>query len=119
MSTPTRPDAAAPAAAPRSVAEAVVAGALTAGLAGAATGAIDALWSWRAAAQFAPGFLERVREVVYLAASYGLAGALAGAALATIVVGYARGTLLGRLWRHAFAQHAAARAQGHPHAVDG
>ena len=77
MSTPTRPDAAAPAAAPRSVAEAVVAGALTAGLAGAATGAIDALWSWRAAAQFAPGFFERVREVVYLAASYGLAGALA------------------------------------------
>jgi len=119
MSTPTRPDAAAPAAAPRSVAEAVVAGALTAGLAGAATGAIDALWSWRAAAQFAPGFLERVREVVYLAASYGLAGALAGAALATIVVGYARGTLLGRLWRHAFAQHAAARAHGHPHAVVG
>ncbi|MBL8620480.1 MAG: sulfatase [Myxococcales bacterium] len=119
MSAPTSPDAAAPAAAPRPVPQAVVAGALTAGLAAAATGAIDGLWSWRAAGQFAPGFLERVREVLYLATSYALAGALIGAVVAAVVVVYARWTLLGRLVRHAFAQHAAARAQGHPHAVVG
>ena len=75
MSAPTSPDAAAPAAAPRPVPQAVVAGALTAGLAAAATGAIDGLWSWRAAGQFAPGFLERIHEVLYLTTSYAIAGA--------------------------------------------
>jgi hypothetical protein len=80
------------------VAEVPVAGAVAAGLAGAAVGAIDALWSWRALAQFTPGLFERAcGSRLYLATSYAIAGSLVGAGLARSRCIYSRVTRLGRL----------------------
>jgi len=70
---------------------ALVAGAM----AGAAAGVIDGVWSWPGLGQFAPEASGRVRALVYLAASCGLAGALAAAALAALAIGLARATRLG------------------------
>ena len=85
-------------------------GTLTGLIAGAAAGASDALWSWQDAAQFVPGVVARLRFVSYATLSYAAAGALAGLALAIVVVGFSRATRLGDLVRHARAQHA--RRQG-------
>jgi len=44
----------------------------------AAVGAFDALYSWRAAAQFTPGVMTRLRFVAYVAAAHAVAGGLVG-----------------------------------------
>jgi choline-sulfatase len=104
---PDEPQAAAPV---RPVAEVLVAAAVVGGLAGAAVGAIDGLWSWRALAQFAPG-LARLRVLVYLATSYAIAGILVGVGLGAIALFYSRVTRLGTLVRHAAREHARVRAR--------
>ena len=80
-------------------------GALTGLVAGAAAGAIDAIWSWRAAAQFVPGVLGRVRFVLYTALSHGAIGALVGLVAASALLVLARGSRLGDLTRFALAEH--------------
>jgi choline-sulfatase len=75
----------------RRMSAALVAGAM----AGGAAGAIDGVWSWPGLGQFAPETSGRLRALVYLAASCGLAGALAAAALAGLAIALARGTRLG------------------------
>jgi hypothetical protein len=97
---PDEPQAAAPV---RPVAEVLVAAAVVGGLAGAAVGAIDGLWSWRALAQFAPG-LARLRVLAYLATSYAIAGILVGVGLGAIALGYSRVDAAGPAVRHAFAR---------------
>src|SRR5262249_49110721 len=87
----------------------VLGGALGGGLAAAAAGVIDAVWSWADAAQFLPDFLGRARFALYLALVYGATGAALGALLALIVVGFAY-TRLGDLVRFARRAHAEARA---------
>ena len=49
-------------------------GALAGAYAGLATGAIDAIWSWAPASQFAHGFVGRLRFVAYNTVAYGAAG---------------------------------------------
>ncbi|MCG8420618.1 MAG: sulfatase-like hydrolase/transferase [Proteobacteria bacterium] len=88
----------------------LVAGAVAGALAGAAAGAIDGLWSWRDMNQFLPGPSGKLRALVYLAASYGLAGALAGAAGAASIGFFWHFTHVGGLFRHALARHRAMRA---------
>ena len=58
---------------PRPVPEVLGAGVLTGVIAGAAVGAIDALWSWGPSAQFAPGFLARARVVLFVACTHAAA----------------------------------------------
>jgi hypothetical protein len=99
---PDEPQAAAPV---RPVAEVLVAAAVVGGLAGAAVGAIDGLWSWRALAQFTPG-LARLRVLAYLATSYAIAGILVSVGLGAIALFYSRVTRLGTLVRHAAREHA-------------
>ncbi|HEY1548453.1 MAG TPA: hypothetical protein VGG28_11560, partial [Kofleriaceae bacterium] len=53
-------------------------GALTGLCAGALAGAIDAVWSWRHAAQFVPSLFGRLRFVIYTALSHGAVAAVAG-----------------------------------------
>ena len=79
-------------------------GALTGALAGLATGAIDAIWSWAPAAQFAPGLVARLRFVAFSAAQHALAGFVLGSLLACglIVLGATR---LGDLARFAWRSH--------------
>jgi hypothetical protein len=104
---PDEPQAAAPV---RPVAEVLVAAAVVGGLAGAAVGAIDGLWSWRALAQFTPG-LARLRVLAYLATSYAIAGILVSVGLGAIALFYSRVTRLGTLVRHAAREHARVRAR--------
>jgi arylsulfatase A-like enzyme len=94
----------------RTVATVVLGGALGGGLAAAAAGVIDAVWSWADAAQFLPDFFGRARFALYLALVYGSVGALAGAALALVVIGFAH-TRLGDLVRFARRAHEVARAK--------
>ncbi|MBK9030418.1 MAG: sulfatase [Myxococcales bacterium] len=113
---PGAPDARAP---QPPLAQVVIAGAATGGLAAVAAGLCDALWSWRALAQFTPGVLERLRVALYVAASYAVVGLVAGAVIAAIVAYYDRATALGTLVRHAAREHARARARGADQAVIG
>jgi arylsulfatase A-like enzyme len=85
-------------------------------IAGLATGAIDAIWSWAAAAQFVPGVAPRLRAVAFTATSYSLAGTLAGLAAAAGLVGLARGSRLGDLMQFALREHRDRRARD-PRAV--
>ena len=78
-------------------------------IAGAAAGAIDAVWSWRAAAQFVPGLGGRLRFVLYTALSHGATGAAIGFLLAAVLLVLSRATRLGDLMRFAFAHHRARR----------
>jgi arylsulfatase A-like enzyme len=90
----------------------VLTGALLGGaIAGAGAGLIDAIWSWPALEQFLIGFLGRVRLAVFLAASYALAGAIAGVLLGAVALVFTRATRLGDLLRHALATHAQIRAR--------
>jgi arylsulfatase A-like enzyme len=89
----------------------VAIGALTGLLAGAAAGAIDALWSWRAAAQFLPGVLGRARWVLYAAVSHGVVGAAAGVVGALALLILLRGSRLGELVAFLHATHNARRAR--------
>ena len=86
-------------------------GVVTGGLAGAAAGALDALWAWRSAAQFLPGVLARMRFVLFNAAEYALAGAGAGLALALVLLVLSRGSRLGDVARFAWKTHADTRAR--------
>ncbi len=88
----------------------MTAGAVTSGVAGAAAGLIDGLWSWGPASQFLPDAGGKLRLLAYLAAAYGLAAALAGTALTAVALFYLRATRLGDLWRHAIAEHRRIRA---------
>lgn len=94
----------------RPLGDVIGAGVATGVLAGLATGAIDALWSWGPAAQFVPGIAARVRFVGFAATSYALGGALAGLVLAAVLLGLSRGTRLGDLLRFAFREHDRRRA---------
>lgn len=85
-------------------------GALTGLVAGAAAGAIDAVWSWRAAAQFVPHAAARLRFVAYAALAHAAAGLVVGVVAAAIALVLARGSRLGDLVRFAFADHATRRA---------
>jgi len=74
------------------------AAALAAGaLAGAATGIIDGLWSWRQMARFVPDAPGRVRALLFLAAAYALFAALAAAAATLLGLAFWRGTRLGHI----------------------
>src|SRR5438552_1924978 len=95
----------------RPLGDVIGAGVATGVLAGLATGAIDAIWSWGPAAQFVPGVAARLRHVGFAATSYALAGALAGLLLAAVLLGLSRGTRLGDLLRFAFREHERRRAQ--------
>ena len=79
-------------------------------LAGLAIGAIDALWSWRASAQFVSAWPAKVRWLLYSASVDALAGAVAGLGLGAGWLLMARGTRLGDLLRFASAHHAQTRA---------
>jgi arylsulfatase A-like enzyme len=80
-------------------------GALTGLVAGACAGAIDAIWSWRAAAQFVPGLLGRVRFVAYTALSHAAVGALVALAITSALLVLSRSSRLGDLLRFALAEH--------------
>ncbi len=95
----------------RPLREVIGAGVVTGLLAGLATGAIDAIWSWAPAAQFVPGAIARLREVAFTAMSYALTGALAGLVVGVVLLGLSRGTRLGDLGRFVFRFHAARRAR--------
>ena len=72
--------------------------ALAAGaLAGAATGLIDGLWSWRQMARFVPEVPGRARALLFLAAAYALFAALAAAAATLAGLALWRGTRLGHI----------------------
>jgi arylsulfatase A-like enzyme len=75
--------------------------------AGLAAGLIDALWSWGPAAQFVPGFLSRVRFVVYSGLVLGATGALAGFLAAAVLGHLSRRTRLGDLVRFGWGEHRA------------
>ena len=64
----------------RPVGEVLGAGVWVGVIAGLATGAIDALWSWGGASQFVPGFLPHLRFVLFTAFTYAAAGAVTGSA---------------------------------------
>jgi arylsulfatase A-like enzyme len=100
----------------RPLGEALATGFAAGVIAGLASGAIDALWSWAPAAQFVPGATARLRAVAFAATSYGLAGAIAGLAAAAGLVGLARGSRLGDLMQFAVREHRDRRARD-PRAV--
>src|SRR6185503_5288053 len=77
-------------------------GAMTGVIAGLATGAIDALWSWGPAAQFAPGFFARARFVLFSASTHAAAGALVGLALAGMLLVLSRASRIGDFVRFAW-----------------
>ena len=93
------------------VAEVIGRGAMTGVLAGLTTGAIDAIWSWRPAAQFVPGFLTRLRFVAFSATLHALAGFAVGLLLAVGLVLLSRATRLGDLARFAWRTHVDERAR--------
>lgn len=80
-------------------------------IAGLATGASDAIWSWAPVAQFLPGVAARLRCVAFAATGYALAGAIAGAAAAAALVALVRGTRLGDVMRFALREHRDRRAR--------
>lgn len=83
---------------------------MTGALAGLATGLVDAIWSWAAAAQFAPGILTRLRFCLFSATLHALAGFVVGLAIASVVVVLAY-TRLGDLVRFAWRTHLEQRAR--------
>ncbi|HVV86552.1 MAG TPA: sulfatase-like hydrolase/transferase [Kofleriaceae bacterium] len=68
----------------------VLHGALVGAIAGALAALVDGVQAWARFAQFAPPVATRVRTIAYLVTTYGLVGALAGAALAAglLLVGW-------------------------------
>lgn len=87
--------------------------------AGLATGAVDAIWSWAAAAQFLPGVLARLGFVLFTAIEHGFVGWLVGLVATFGLVTLSRATRLGDLYRFATATHLEQRASGPEHAVVG
>lgn len=100
------------------IGDALRSAALAGMIAGLAAGAIDALWSWGPASQFALGFPGRLRFVAFVAFSHALAGALAGL-VAGACVQVMSATRLGDLLRFGLADHAARRAKDPGDAVAG
>jgi choline-sulfatase len=103
----------------RPIRDVVGAGVLTGVIAGLATGAIDAVWSWGPAAQFVPGFLARVRFVAFSALSHAAAGALIGLVLAGVLLVLSRASRLGDLLRFARAAHRERRDRDPREALSG
>ena len=103
----------------RALSDVIGAGVLTGVIAGLATGAIDALWSWGPASQFVPGFLARVRFVAFSATLYAAAGAAIGLVLASILLVLSRLSRLGDLARFAAATHHERRARDPRDALSG
>lgn len=103
----------------RPLGDAIGAGVVTGVIAGLATGAIDAIWSWAPAAQFVPGVATRVRYVAFAATSYAFAGAIAGLVVAGAMLGLLRGTRLGDLMRFAGREHQLRRTRDPRSAVVG
>jgi choline-sulfatase len=99
--------------------EVLAAGFLAGTIAGLATGAIDTLWSWDAATQFLPGFTDRLRWTLFVAAEYATAGAIVGLVVTAAGLALSRASLLGDLLRHGLAHHAAQRARDPGLAVAG
>jgi choline-sulfatase len=95
----------------RPVGEVLGASVLAGLIAGLAAGAIDALWSWGPAAQFAPGIATRLRFVTFVAITYAAAGAAIGLMLGLAGLSLSRGSRLGDLLRFGVADHTARRAQ--------
>ncbi|MFT3693004.1 MAG: sulfatase-like hydrolase/transferase [Kofleriaceae bacterium] len=87
--------------------------------AGLATGAIDAIWSWAAAAQFLPGIASRLRFLLFTAIEHGFIGWLVGILTAVALLALSRATRLGDLYTFAIATHRKQREQGPEHAVVG
>ncbi len=100
------------------LAEVLGRGALTGLLAGLATGAIDAIWSWAPAAQFVPGVLSRLRYVVFSALLHAFAGLVVGCLIAAAVLTLSRATRIGDLLRFGWRTHVEQRARD-PRAVLG
>ena len=94
-------------------------GALTGAIAGAAVGAIDALWSWGPAAQFVPTVLGRLRFVLCGASAYAAAGLALGFVLAAALLVLSRGSRLGDLARFAISEHRTRQARDPREAVIG
>lgn len=86
---------------------------------GLAAGLIDAIWSWRALAQFAEGALARGRVVAFTATTYATAGALAAALVGAAGLGLLRGSRLGELLAFARRAHEERRARDPGEAVSG
>ena len=101
---------------PSPAAEVLGRGVMAGVLGGLATGAIDAIWSWRAAAQFAPGLLTRMRFVAFSATLHALAGFAVGLVIAMALLVVSRATRLGDLARFAWRTHVERRARD-PRAV--
>jgi arylsulfatase A-like enzyme len=76
---------------------------------GAATGVIDGLWSWSDLPQFLSGFGGKLNLLVFLAACYAFAGAIAAPAIGAIGLFYMRVTRLGDIVRAATTAHAETR----------
>jgi arylsulfatase A-like enzyme len=103
----------------RPIGDVLSTGVLTGLFAGLAAGAIDAVWSWRAASQFVPHFGSHVRFVAYTALSYGAAAALVGLLVAAGALVMLRGTRLGELLAFARRAHDERRARDPGDAVAG
>jgi hypothetical protein len=102
----------------RSVGEVIGAGVLTGVIAGFATGAIDAVWSWGPASQFVPG-LSHVRFVLFSGFTYAAAGALLALAVTSGLLVLSRGSRLGELARFLLDQHTIRRTRDPGEAVVG
>jgi arylsulfatase A-like enzyme len=79
-------------------------------LAGVATGAIDALWSWRGAEQFVSTFGAKLRWLLFSASLDGVAGSVAGLAIGAGLLLLSRGTRIGDIVRLAKQSHARLRS---------
>jgi arylsulfatase A-like enzyme len=95
----------------RAIREVLGAGAMTGVIAGLATGAIDALWSWGPAAQFALHFFARLRFVLFTATAYAAAGLVIGLVIAALLLVLSRASRLGDLLRFAWREHETRRAR--------
>jgi arylsulfatase A-like enzyme len=93
----------------RPLGDVLATGALTGLIAGFAAGLIDAVWSWGPAAQFVPGFAQRLRFALYTGLSVGSTAALLGLFVTAGLLVLSRFTRLGDLVRFGWAEHAARR----------
>ncbi|MDQ3367243.1 MAG: hypothetical protein M3680_17605, partial [Myxococcota bacterium] len=103
----------------RRIGEVVAAGVVTGVIAGLATGAIDAVWSWGPAAQFAPGIASRLRFVAFTAVAHAAAGAALGLVLTSVLLVLSRASRLGDLLRYGWREHLARRDRDPSDAVAG
>ena len=74
---------------------ALCAGAVTSLVAGAAAGLVDGLWSWSPSSQFVPDLGGKLRLLLFLAATYGLAAAVVGTLATAVGLFYLRATRFG------------------------